>query len=96
MRLLRRIKKSKIDFPFAMVIWKDEAKQFKVGGDELKKIVLVSNGYIVDEKEYFKSYIEHYENLGFPVIDMTSEYSLPVEILPKELKVEHHMGRIIL
>ena len=93
---MRRAKKSRIDFDFAMVVWKEEAKQFKVGGDELKKIVLISNGYTVEEKEYFESYIKQYEDYGVPVIDTTSNYPLPEEILPKELKIEHHMGRIIL
>ncbi len=80
--------------PYALIEWDDIAKEFCVGGDELKVIRIYNeNGVLIGEHIYSKSRVKFLESQGIPVVDLTVGVPIPEECLA-DLDVVRPLGVI--
>lgn len=78
----------------ALLIWKNEATQFKTGGEENKKIIIIQNNTIIEEQENHPENIKRLEKQEIPFIDTTQGQNYPPEITGQTVKQEINLGVI--
>ena len=77
---------------YGLIKWKRESKKFGVGGRCMKEVRIYRGNNLEDIREYTDSEVNHLENIGIPVIDVT-EGLVPGHI-PEHVKREIALGVI--
>lgn len=79
--------------PYGEIMWKDEAKRFNVGGEEMKEIVVWEGNTIKEIHPYVEENIRWLEeDRKIPVVDSTEGRQLPSETTEPGEKIE--MGEL--
>ncbi len=62
-----------------MIVWSEYAKEYAVGGNFLKKIMHLNNGYLFKEENFSNPKINELKRNKITVIDVTAGQEYPEE-----------------